>query len=106
MGTCIYFFCLFACFLSLPVCAQENIRTVHIDLQSGFDGSKVTVEVNGQKEFDKEAKSNPVTGLAGRFTYSTKSDVIHVKINCMGPEYTTDLKLKDGLYVGIRVREG
>lgn len=76
---------IFALSMQLTIAAPvEKVITLTIDLQSGFSGQLVTVQIDGNDVAKAEAvMTNPSSGLGARHVYTTGSGLKRIEISVL-----------------------
>lgn len=93
--------------LLISMKASENSKEaiLQLDMQSGFSGSKVILAIDGRIELSQDLTTHSVTGIAGRLTYKTNKKQACITIKCLDINYTTNVKMSRGVYVGISIKD-
>ena len=81
----------------------DNARLFSVDLQNGFDGSGVTVSVDGKVAYDGKPKTQEVLGFADSFQAVADDDTLTLRLRCQtrNIDITKRIDLNDGNAVGI-----
>lgn len=82
------------------------MKTLHVDLQTGFEGDTVTVIVDGDTVYnDSEVNTSLMTGLAASFEVSVGAGTHQIEVRLPGRAITgsTSVEMDQELYLGISI---
>lgn len=82
------------------------MKTLHIDLQTGFEGDAVTITVDGDTVYeDPEVTTSLLTGFADSFelTVETGTHQVEVQLPDRAITGSTSVEMEQELYLGISV---
>src|SRR5262245_4913696 len=88
---------------------KTDMKTLHIDLQEGFQGHAVSVSVDGAVVYSKSSVTTDLSiSRADGFDAQVASDKTRIDVHILpnGPNGFTEVDLTENSYLGVSVEGG
>lgn len=85
------------------------MKTLHIDLQTGFQNDSVAIAVDGETVYEKDTVTTSLLeGMADSFETAVESEThrVDVRLPNRNIEGSRSVNMEQGIYLGISVEEG